>query len=71
VKKIHYKDYAGFASNDASVDTNNHGVENGIASPLLHIGQVIKQHTSNAFDRQALSDILPILQAVAFLGLSF
>jgi len=59
-------DYAGFASNDASVDTNNNNREQAIVSPLLHVGQAIKKYTGNAFDRQALSDILPILQAVAF-----
>ncbi|MFN7098052.1 MAG: conjugal transfer protein TraG N-terminal domain-containing protein, partial [Gammaproteobacteria bacterium] len=55
--------YGGFDNSAANVDTNN-GITGDIAKPFVELGQTIQSVTGNAFKRDALSDVLPIVQAV-------
>jgi hypothetical protein len=55
--------YGGFDNSAADVDTNN-GISGDIAKPFVELGQTIQSITGNAFKRDAISDVLPIVQAV-------
>lgn len=55
--------YGGFDNSAADVDTNN-GISGDIAKPFVELGQTIQSMTGNAFKRDAISDVLPIVQAV-------
>ncbi len=57
-------DYGGFTTGQASVDTDS-GVSGAMAKPFVELGQTLHQFTQNSFKRAALSQILPIIQALA------
>jgi hypothetical protein len=56
---------SGFNSTSNTVDTNE-GISGAIAKPFVQLGQSFESISGTAFKRDALSDILPIVQAVLF-----
>lgn len=63
--------YGGFTTEQASVDTDS-GLAGALAKPFIELGQTIKAGSETPFKRDALSDVLPIVQAITmFLLLLF
>jgi len=58
-------DYGGFATNNATVDTDS-GLSGSIAQSFVGFGQTMKEYFNTPLQRDGLATILPIMQAIVF-----